>query len=99
MPGRYGEFVFSVVTAWQMHLLTSERLGVDPRDVDAGKHAGYGEAMRQLAARSGAGSVREVMVEVANEPPSADRLAAHFEPLRAWLAEQNNGRASPIVRR
>jgi peptidyl-dipeptidase A len=99
MPGRYGEFVFGVVVAWQMHLLTSEKLGVDPRDVDAGKNPGYGDTMRQLAARAGAGSVRDVVVEVAGEPPSAERLATHFEPLRAWLAEQNHGRVSPIVRR
>lgn len=93
LPGRSIDPLLSTLIAFQVHMAIAERLGVDPRSDSLAGRPEVGAAMTRLATSEGMTELRAVVTDLTGAGPSADAVAAYFEPLREWLQEQNVGRS------
>jgi peptidyl-dipeptidase A len=96
MPGRYFEKALSTMIAFQLHEKLCADLGVDPRHGDLSNAPAVGEAFRNVAAQAGVQPWRKVVKDATGQEPSAEAMVRHFEPLMAWLQEQNAGRTATL---
>jgi peptidyl-dipeptidase A len=96
MPGRYFEKALSTMIAFQLHEKLCADLGVDPRHGDLSNAPAVGETFRTIATQAGTQPWRKVVKDVTGQEPSAEAMVRHFEPLMAWLQEQNAGRTATL---
>ena len=67
-------------------------LGEDPRATNYWGRKDVGEFLNGILEVGGTRDWRELMKEELGEEISAQAMLAYFEPLQAWLEEQNAGR-------
>lgn len=90
-PGRYFEFALSTMVAFQLHAKACADAGIDPRTGDPAGQV-FGDLFKAVAAKAGTDDWRRVIEATTGSKPGPEAMAAHFEPLLAWLQEQNTGR-------
>lgn len=90
-PGRYFEFALAPMIAFQLHEKACADSGVDPRYGDL-SGAVVGDMFRRVAVGGAEREWRKVVEEVTGTPVGAEAMVRHFEPLMAWLQEQNLSR-------
>jgi peptidyl-dipeptidase A len=95
-PGNYVDHALATLVAFQVHVTTCERLGLDPRTANVAGQIAVGEVFTKLAVADGVTDLRKVVEEVTGEPLSAEPMLRYFAPLSAWLAEQNSGKLTTM---
>ncbi|MCB9665059.1 MAG: M2 family metallopeptidase [Alphaproteobacteria bacterium] len=95
-PGRYSDFVLSVVLAFQLHEALCAQLGVDPRTADVTSNPRMGELFTQVAVGEGVEDWMAVVEAATGEKPSADAMVRYFDPVYRWLQSQNVGRTPSL---
>lgn len=90
---QYYDYALSYALLHQIHQHVARQiLAQDPRNTDYFGHREVGDFLREILSLGATRPWREVMEEKLGGPLGAAAMLAYFEPLRAWLAEQNAGR-------
>ena len=90
---QYYDYALSYIILHQMHRhIAGKILGEDPRATNYWGRKDVGEFLHGILEVGGTRDWRELMKEELGEEISAQAMLAYFEPLQAWLEEQNAGR-------
>ncbi|HOX25407.1 MAG TPA: M2 family metallopeptidase [Candidatus Krumholzibacteria bacterium] len=93
-PAQYYDYALSYVILHQLHRYICQELL--HQDVHGVNYYGSAQVGIYLESILSAGATRDwnrLLFEATGEPLSASALLDYFEPLQAWLQEQNAGRA------
>ena len=90
---QYYDYALSYIILHQMHRHIADKiLGEDPRATNYWGRKDVGEFLKGILEVGGTRDWRALMQEELGEDISAAAMLAYFEPLQAWLEEQNAGR-------
>lgn len=90
---QYYDYALSFVILFQLHdHIAREILDEDPRDTNYYGREEVGAFLREILTPGATVDWRELLQETVGSDISAEPMLAYFEPLRAWLEEQNEGR-------
>jgi peptidyl-dipeptidase A len=93
-PGQYYDYAIGTVIKYQLHdHIAREILKQDPRDCNYYGSKPVGDFLRGILSLGATRDWNAVLREATGEGLTARPLVAYFEPLLAWLKEQNQGRA------
>lgn len=92
-PAAYYDYALSFVLLFQLHdHIAREILHEDPRDTNYFGRKDVGEFLRSILTPGGSADWRALLREKTGSDLSAAAMLSYFEPLRAYLKEQNAGR-------
>jgi peptidyl-dipeptidase A len=92
-PAQYYDYAIGTVLKFQLHdHICREILKQDPRDCNYFGDKRVGKFLRDILSLGATRDWDAVLREATGSGLSAKALVAYFEPLRAWLQEQNAGR-------
>ncbi|MEM8934615.1 MAG: M2 family metallopeptidase, partial [Acidobacteriota bacterium] len=92
-PAQYYDYAISQVLLQQLHRhIATEVLGQTPQATNYFGSQPVGNFLKGFLSLGANCDWREVMREQVGEDLSAAAMLAYFEPLTAWLEEQNQGR-------
>lgn len=90
---QYYDYALSFVILFQLHdHIAREILHEDPRDTNYYGREEVGAFLREILTPGATVDWRELLQQTVGDDISAEPMLAYFEPLRRWLAEQNEGR-------
>lgn len=90
---QYYDYALSYIILHQLHRhIADDILQQDPRSTNYWGRKDVGEFLNGILEVGGTRDWRELMQEKLGEDISAQAMLAYFEPLKAWLQEQNEGR-------
>lgn len=96
-PATYVQRAFGRVLAYQLNdHVARKMLDADPRTAEPGGRRDVGDFLRSLLRFGGSVDWRAKVRERVGSDLSARALIDYFEPLRAWLAEENRGRRATL---
>lgn len=94
---QYYDYALSEVILQQLHRhISATLLEQDPRATNYYGRTDVGEFLRGILEVGASRDWREVMQEAVGEEISAQAMLDYFEPLQAWLVEQNEGRTHTL---
>lgn len=94
---QYYDYGLSFVLLFQLHdHIARELLHEDPRDTNYFGRKEVGDFLKRLLTPGASVDWRKLMRETIGEELSAEPMLAYFEPLMAWLKEQNAGRTCTL---
>jgi peptidyl-dipeptidase A len=92
-PCYYYSYAIATVIKFQLHDHIAKRiLHQDPRSCNYFGNREVGAFLRRIMERGGTEDWRRVLREATGEELSTRAMAEYFQPLMAWLVEQNRGR-------
>ena len=92
-PAQYYDYAISYVLLQQLHShIATEILGQDPHDTNYWGNQEAGKFLAGILELGATRDWRQVMREQLGQDLGAGALVAYFQPLEAWLEEQNAGR-------
>lgn len=92
-PAAYYDYALSFVLLFQLHdHIAREILHEDPRDTNYYGRKDVGQFLRSILTPGGSADWRALLREKTGSDLSAAAMLSYFEPLRAYLKEQNAGR-------
>jgi len=92
-PAQYYKYSLAFAIKWQLHMhLARNVLHQDPRNVNFYGNAEVGEFLMNLMRPGATKDWRLLIREATGEDLSARPMLEYFEPLMAWLEQQNAGR-------
>jgi len=92
-PGQYYDYALGTVIKFQLHdHIAREILKQDPRECNYFGDKRVGDFLRQILALGATRDWSAVLREATGQGLTARPMVAYFEPLMAWLVEQNKGR-------
>lgn len=90
---QYYDYALSYVLLYQLHNhIAKEILHQDPRATNYYGQRGIGEFLKKIMYPGASKDWREVLKESTGDELNAQAMLEYFQPLRAWLQEQNKGR-------
>lgn len=90
---QYYDYALSYVILYQLHNhIAKEILHQDPRATNYYGQKGIGEFLKKIMYPGASKDWRVVLKESTGEELNAQAMLTYFEPLVAWLKEQNKGR-------
>jgi peptidyl-dipeptidase A len=96
-PAGYYDYALSFVLLFQLHdHIAREILHESPRDTNYYGRKEVGTFLRSILTPGESADWRELLREKTGSDLSAKAMLSYFEPLRAYLAEVNRGRASTL---
>jgi peptidyl-dipeptidase A len=96
-PAEYYDYALSYVLLFQFHdHIARKILREDPRDTNYFGRREVGEFLESIMTPGASIDWRAVLREKTGADLSAQAMVEYFEPLRAWLAEQNRGRTATL---
>ena len=96
-PAGYYDYALSYVLLFQLHdHIARAILGEDPHDTNYFGRRDVGEFLESILREGSTRDWRELLREATGSGLSAEPMLRYFEPLRAWLVEQNRGRLSTL---
>ncbi|MCG8458926.1 MAG: M2 family metallopeptidase, partial [Holophagales bacterium] len=96
-PAQYYDYALSQVILHQLHRHIADNiLKEDPRATNYYGREDVGTFLAGILELGATRDWREVMREQLGQEISAAAMLAYFEPLQAWLAEQNAGRGHTL---
>lgn len=95
---QYYDYGLSFVLLFQLHdHIARTILQEDPRDTNYFGRKDVGDFLKKILAPGASVDWRELMRDTLGEELSAEPMLRYFEPLMAWLAEQNKGRKHTLA--
>ncbi|HEU4680204.1 MAG TPA: M2 family metallopeptidase [Gemmatimonadales bacterium] len=92
-PAQYYDYALSYALLFQLHdHIAREILHQDPHNTDYYGSREVGDFLRRLMAPGASRPWRETLRETTGRELDGKAMAEYFEPLRAWLQQQNRGR-------
>jgi peptidyl-dipeptidase A len=92
-PAQYYDYAIGTVVKFQLHdHIARDILKQDPRDCNYYGNKDVGKFLRDILALGATRDWNAVLREATGSGLSAKPMMAYFEPLLAWLKEQNAGR-------
>lgn len=92
-PGEYYDYAVATMLRYQLHEhLCRSIVHADPHICTYANNRAVGDALRRLLAPGASRDWRELLRETTGEDLSAAAMLRYFEPLRAHLAHENQGR-------
>jgi peptidyl-dipeptidase A len=92
-PAQYYDYALSYVILYQLHNhIAKEILKQDPRATNYYGQKAVGDFLKKLMYPGASRDWREVLKESTGQALNAQAMLEYFEPLLAWLKEQNSGR-------
>ena len=92
-PAQYYDYAIGTVLKFQLHdHIAREILKADPRECNYFGNAKVGKFLKDILALGATRDWNAVLHEATGSGLSARPMLAYFEPLQAWLEEQNRGR-------
>jgi peptidyl-dipeptidase A len=92
-PAYYHSYGLATVFKFQMHDHIARRiLKQDPRNANYAGSKAVGDFLKGVLAKGATEDWRKVLKEATGEDLSTRAMAEYFQPLLAWLQEQNRGR-------
>ncbi len=92
-PAQYYDYAIGTVLKFQLHdHIAREILKQDPRDCNYYGNKDVGDFLRSILEVGATRDWRALLREATGSDLTARPMVAYFEPLRAWLEEQNRGR-------
>jgi peptidyl-dipeptidase A len=92
-PGQYYDYAIGTVIKFQLHdHIAREILKEDPHECNYYGNRKVGEFLRGILSLGATRDWNKVLREATGEGLTARPMVAFFEPLMAWLKEQNRGR-------
>jgi peptidyl-dipeptidase A len=92
-PAQYYDYAIGTVIKFQLHdHIARNILGEDPRDCNYYGNTEVGDFLRSILELGATKDWDLVLREATGSGLSADAMMSYFEPLNAWLDEQNAGR-------
>jgi peptidyl-dipeptidase A len=96
-PAGYYDYALSFVLLFQLHdHIAREILHESPRDTNYYGRKEVGEFLRSILTPGASADWRELLRAKTGSDLSARAMLSYFEPLRAYLAEVNQGRKSTL---
>ncbi len=96
-PAGYYDYALSYVLLFQLHDHIARRiLHENPHDTNYYARAEVGDLLRSLLTPGMSVDWRELLREKTGSDLSAQAMVRYFEPLHAWLVEQNRGRTPTL---
>lgn len=90
---QYYDYALSTVLMFQLHQHISEKiLNQKPTATDYYGNKDVGEFLKSIMYPGASRNWRDVLKEATGEDMNAKAMLRYFEPLMAWLKEQNKGR-------
>ncbi len=94
---QYYDYALSFVILFQLHdHIAREILGENPRDTNYYGREEVGDFLREILTPGATVDWRTLLQDTVGDDISAEPMLAYFEPLVAWLQEQNEGRAHTL---
>lgn len=94
---QYYDYALSNVLLFQLHdHIASEILDENPRDTNYFGRTEVGDFLKSILEPGQTVDGNELLERTTGESLSANAMLAYFEPLMAWLQEQNEGREHAI---
>jgi peptidyl-dipeptidase A len=95
---QYYDYGLSFVLLFQLHdHIAREILKQDPHDTDYYGRKDVGDFLKKILAPGASVDWRKLMRDSLGEELSAEPMLRYFEPLKAWLEEQNKGRKHTLA--
>ena len=92
-PAQYYDYALSTVLMFQLHQHISEKiLNQPPAATNYYGNEDVGEFLKKIMYPGASRNWRDVLKEATGEDMNAKAMLRYFEPLMAWLKEQNKGR-------
>src|SRR5690606_27699203 len=92
-PAQYYDYALSYVILYQLHNhIAKNILKQDPRATNYYGQKAVGDFLKKLMYPGASRDWREVLKESTGQALNAQAMLEYFEPLLAWLKEQNSGR-------
>ncbi|NJL28404.1 MAG: M2 family metallopeptidase [Thermoanaerobaculia bacterium] len=99
-PAQYYDYAISGILLYQLHAHVAEKiLGQDPRQTNYWGRKDVGTFLAGILELGATEDWRQIMREKLGEELSAKPMLAYFEPLMAYLVEQNAGRVHTLPER
>ncbi len=96
-PAQYYDYAISHIVLYQLHAHIAEKiLGQDPHSTNYWGSREVGDFLAGILEHGATRDWREVMREALGEELSAGAMLDYFEPLTAYLQEQNAGRSHTL---
>jgi peptidyl-dipeptidase A len=96
-PAQYYDYALSFVLLFQLHdHIAREILHEDPHDTNYYGRPEVGEFLRSILEPGMSVDWRELLVQTTGSGLSAAAMVRYFEPLLAWLREQNAGKTATL---
>jgi peptidyl-dipeptidase A len=96
-PAAYYDYALSYVLLFQLHdHIAREILEEDPRDTSYFGRKAVGDFLRSLLAPGMSVDWRQLLRQATGSELSARPMLRYYEPLLAWLREQNRGRKATL---
>jgi peptidyl-dipeptidase A len=97
-PAGYYDYALSFVLLFQLHQhIATEILHQDPRDTNYYGSREVGKFLQALLEPGASGDWRVMLREATGSDLSAKAMVEYFQPLLAWLREQNRGRTCTLA--
>lgn len=94
---QYYDYALSTVLLFQLHEhIATKILKQDPRATNYWGNAEVGAFLKSVLAPGGTRDWRELLKETTGSDMSARPMLRYFEPLMAWLKQQNEGRTHTL---
>ncbi|XOV94661.1 MAG: M2 family metallopeptidase [Bacteroidota bacterium] len=92
-PAQYYDYALSYVVLYQLHQHIAENiLKQDPRETNYYGETGVGDFLKEIMTPGATKDWQDVLKEATGDDLNAKAMVDYFEPLVAWLKEQNKGR-------
>ena len=92
-PAQYYDYALSYVILYQLHQhIAKNILKQDPRATNYFGNKEVGNFLKGIMKTGAVKDWREVLKDATDEDMNAKAMLAYFEPLMAWLKDQNQGR-------
>jgi peptidyl-dipeptidase A len=96
-PAQYYDYALSYALLFQLHDHIARRiLRQDPHDTDYYGHREVGDFLRRLMAPGASRPWRDILRETTGRELDAKAMVEYFEPLYAWLQQENRGRKATL---
>jgi peptidyl-dipeptidase A len=96
-PAQYYDYALSFVLLFQLHdHIAREILHQDPHDTNYYGNEAVGDFLRRILTPGASVDWRELLVESTGSELSAQPMLRYFEPLMAWLKQENAGRRATL---
>lgn len=96
-PGQYYDYGMATLLMFQMHEhLAVEVLGQSPHGAEYANRPEAGEFLKLVMSAGATKPWQDVVLQATGAPLRAGPMVRYFEPLEAWLQEQNRGRVHTL---
>jgi len=93
-PAYYYSYAIATVLKFQLHdYIARKILRQPPQSCNYANNREVGDFLRRIMEKGGTEDWRKVLREATGEDLSTRAMVSYFQPLVAWLEEQNRGRA------